>query len=212
MKRIFRIAFIISILTIILSGCSKESTNEFTTKPQGNLGKTEYNTMVYNTLTSNEQIVYDQMLTGFQNTESPIAVSGTEAEIETAYDAIIADRPDIFYVEGYVYDTQTTVLSKEVAKEGNIYPNYTCSVDEYRQYLIRIHETMDTWFHDINQMTNDYEKSKYIFTELAKHNTYNKNANQGFLSLLLKFSIDSVFPHNYDQADQCSKCKANLLF
>ena len=38
-------------------------------------------------------------------------------EVETVYKAIISDRPEFFYVDGYVYDTRVSTKKKR-ARDG----------------------------------------------------------------------------------------------
>ena len=180
MKHIRQIILTLIATTLLLCGCatSNDGTVAETTNVS-NTGKTEYNTLIYDTLQPNEQRIYDQMVSGIMKSESSIKVSGTDIEVETVYKAIISDRPEFFYVDGYVYNTRVSILNTKGVSEGTVHPNYIFTQDEARSYLIKAHENMDTIFCGINNDMSSYEKSKYIFERLAFYGSYNKNAKNG---------------------------------
>ncbi len=148
--------------------------------------ETEYNTLVYQTLTDDQKIIYNTLLDSFLNFKDTARVTGSKNDVEKAYRAISADRPDIFYVSGFVYDGADDKNDDKVT-ELLIYPNYICDSAEYSSYMEQVDKVVDGWLADLPQDADDYTRSKYCFDKIISNTEYNKKAknNQNILSVFL---------------------------
>lgn len=131
---------------------------------------TTVNEIIYNTLTDTQKSIYKDLVNCYANFNSSVTITGTDDDIKIAHQAIIADRPEIFYVNGYVTDASFGALFLD-EKEYTLYPNYTCSKDEYDTTLAKINEKTDAWLAEFDAL-DDYTISKYAFDVIAKNTVY----------------------------------------
>ena len=151
--------------------------------------KDETNSYIYNRLTSDEQILYDKLLVAFEDFEPEVETNVDNDEIETVYEAIMADRPEMFYVSGYVFDNTV------------IYPNYMYTEDEVTEYMNQIDSTTNKWLQGIDLNTaTQYEISKYCFEQVIDNVKYVKESetNQDLYdSIILGEGVSSSYTAAY---------------
>lgn len=144
------------------------------------------NTITYSLLTDDQKAIYDALVNCYTNFDSQVEITGLEEDIETAHHAIIADRPEIFYVNGYVTDASTGAII-DAAKEYTVYPNYTHTKEEYDDLMAQVNSVADGWCKNLSTSATDYEKSKYVFDTIIDQAKYKTDAayNQNMLSVFI---------------------------
>lgn len=136
-------------------------------------------------LTQEERILYGEMYLIITKFGEDIEISSKDThQMDYVFQCLLADHPEIFYVEGYSY-TKHTINNKlnRITFSGTTI--YTVEEVEKRQLLI------DQYVSGcVSQMPagiDEYGKVKYIFDYVTTHTTYNLNAadNQNICSVFL---------------------------
>ncbi len=169
---------------------------------------TEYNKVVYKTLTSEQKSCYEIMLNGFKGFRDSIRMTGSRTDIETAYNAIVADHPELFYVSGYVYNSRSSIFAKESA-EAAIYPNYSKTAAEYRDLMKAIDLEADEWLRELPEGSDDYEKSEFLFRKIVEWNSYSGVAEDG-QDLMATFLTGEAVCGGYSQGYSYVMQKAGI--
>lgn len=139
----------------------------------------------YQQLSKEEQIVYDQMLACILKHTEAIPVSTKDGDLlQRVYNYIMADYGGLFWVEGYQYNTYTSmdeIIGIEFA------PKYLFTKEETEKYQAEIDAVVEEWLADISPDESDYAKSKYVFEKLINEVEYDKTSenNQNILSVFL---------------------------
>ena len=142
------------------------------------------NKIAYKRLTEEEQTVYKELLAGIEKQKERIYVSSREREtIEKAYDALIADHGEIFWVFGYSYRTyslagETISISFE--------PTYTKTLQERKELQKKLDDEVEKWLTEPHGDT-EYEISKFIYDSIVRKTDYVPGSadNQNVLSVFL---------------------------
>ena len=144
-----------------------------------------YDRYVYQQLTDEEKQTYDQIYDCIINHKDKIALSTLDKEVlSRAYEAVIADYGNLFWINGYQYNTY--------AADGEVIglefePKYTMSKDQRSVYQAKVDVVVQDWLSGISPEASDYDKALYVFKTLIDKVDYDANSeeNQNILSVFI---------------------------
>ena len=144
----------------------------------------------YSCLNDEEKLAYDQMLDAILNFKSDVSVSTTDLNVlETAYEAIKADYGGIFWFTGYSYVTYyendgVTIMAIKIS------PQFTMTKEQKEKKQAEIDAVVDQWLEGSESLTDDYEKTKFVYETLINRVDYNAYSleNQNIISVFLNQS------------------------
>lgn len=136
-------------------------------------------------LTDAGKTLYAELLTIMENQGEKILVSTTSDEaIELVFDYVMADHPEIFYVDGYQYTNYTfdNIITK-ISFSGN----YTYDKNEVKSRQARINDYVNECLTDAPSSEDDYYVIKYVYEYLINNTEYDINAadNQNICSVFI---------------------------
>lgn len=139
----------------------------------------------YSLLNEEEKALYLQMLqsiTGFSR-ETELTTLKPEL-LEPVFNSVLADHPEIFYVDGYTYTKHT--LGEEIHKI-TFTARYTLTQEETEQRKKGIEAYIETALSGIHSGMDDYQKIKYIYDYMIEHTDYRLDSpeNQTVCSVFL---------------------------
>ena len=139
----------------------------------------------YERLTPSGKTLYAEILSILQNMSQNVPVSTTSDEaIGLVFDYVMADHPEIFYVDGYKYTNYTVdnVITK-IAFSGN----YTYSEEEVLVKKSQINQAVSECLAGAPSSTDDYYVIKYIYEYLINNTEYDVSApdNQNICSVFI---------------------------
>lgn len=140
----------------------------------------------YETLTQEEQQVYDEITSCIQQRAESVTLSTvSEEEMEKVYWAICYDHCEFFWSEGYQYEVYTNRRDQVVRIV--FFPIYTMTEEEQAEYQMRIDEAVEVILETAPTDGSDYDKALYVYETLIRENEYNISAqnNQNILSVFL---------------------------
>lgn len=188
MKR--KLGILIATLTIttgatMLAGCSLLP-NKKNVNIEPNQYQTEYNSIMYEQLTDNQKSAYNSLVTGMFNFKKEIETKASLSDIEVAYGAVVADHPELFFTDGYVYNEKKSFLGKSGFVV--VFPNYTCTKDEYSALMEQVATKATDVVASIDKNGSQYDISEGLYKAVINSVTYDKNvdANQTIVSSFLK--------------------------
>lgn len=114
-----------------------------------------------------------------------IQVSSVDVnELETAFQCVLNDHPEIFYVSGYTY---TKYTYGEEVKRITFTGTYTMKPEIVEKRQNRMEEYITECLSGISPDAEDYEKVKYVYEYLIYHTDYNLDSeeNQNICSVFL---------------------------
>lgn len=139
----------------------------------------------FDILDDSSKILYVEILTILENHAENVKVSTNDSDLlQKVFHYVHADHPEIYWIDGYSYMRYT---------QGNqiVYltfsGKYTYSVEETRNYQVKIDQYVSQCFAGIPISASDYEKVKYIYEYLINHTEYvvDSRDNQNILSVFL---------------------------
>ena len=140
---------------------------------------------VYNTLSAEERVVYDQVYDALTGLKADVPVSTTDKdELRKMYECVLADHGDIFWTSGYVYH----IYSRGDEIIGLTFsPNFTMDEQERDATRQAIESVASEWVEGLSPDASDYEKSEYIYRTLITNVAYDETAedNQNIKSVFL---------------------------
>lgn len=139
----------------------------------------------YSFLTKSQQTVYAELLYLLQNRMNNVSVSSVNAEeINIAYSCVLADHPELFYVEGY---TSRVRKENDEISEILISGIYCINEEKSELYQKRIDAEVETFLTGVEDGWTDYEKVKYTYEYLIQNNEYDEMAqySQNICSIFL---------------------------
>ena len=139
----------------------------------------------YSLLKEEEKALYLQLLqsiTGFCQ-ETELTTLNPEL-LEPVFNSVLADHPEIFYVDGYTYTKHT--LGEEIHKI-TFTARYTLTQTETQQREKGIEAYIETALSGIHSGMDDYQKIKYIYDYMIEHTDYRLDSpeNQTVCSVFL---------------------------
>lgn len=139
----------------------------------------------YQHIDEESQVTYDQIYNCITEYKEKVTVTTKSSDVlQRAYEAVMADYGNLFWVSGYKYNTYTsdgTVVSIEFS------PKYTMSKDQRDVYQASVDATADEWLAGISENASDFDKALYVFETLIENVDYNTDSeeNQNILSVFL---------------------------
>lgn len=143
------------------------------------------NGYAYGLLTEEEQQLYRQMLQAITGFERDVELSILNPDLlEPVFNSILADHPEIFYVDGYTFTKHT--LGEEIHKI-TFSGQYTLTGEQVQERTEGIEDYVNRALEGIHTDMDDYQKIKYIYDYMIEHTDYRLDApeNQTICSVFL---------------------------
>ncbi len=163
----------------------KERTNKTDVPEPITVESVSYDRYAYQHISKITQETYDQIYDCIINFDERIAVNTNDADVlNAAYEAMMSDYGDLFWVNGYQYNTYTS--GEEVICLEFI-PKYTMTEDQKNIYQASVEDVAAQWLSGIDSSASDFDKTLYVFETLIEKADYNENSkeNQNILSVFL---------------------------
>ena len=139
----------------------------------------------YAHLSEEDRAVYIELLSALEDYSSDVRLGTMDPDqVDRAYQAIMMDHPELFYVEGYVITEHMVGGQTEFYTFSGQY-SYTPEEREERQR--QVDEAAAQILSGVPGDAGDYEKEKYVYDYLVQHTVYDESApdNQNILSVFL---------------------------
>lgn len=140
---------------------------------------------VYQTLPKETQYVYDEVYDAILHHKESVNVSTLELDVlDQAYQSVMADYGELFWVSGYTH-TQYTLEDAVVGVE--FAPMYTKTEEETKALWTDVNAKVEEILSGIEMTASDYEKARYVYDYLASNIAYEADSeeNQNILSVFL---------------------------
>ena len=140
----------------------------------------------YSMISEEEQSVYLEIRDALLNFEENVTLSSNDKdEISHAFQCVLNDHPEIFYVDGYTYTEYTL---GDILKRITFTGTYRYSPDEVRQKQWQIDVYVNQCLAGIPDDADEYTKVKYIYEYLIHHTEYDAAAedNQNICSVFIE--------------------------
>ena len=123
-----------------------------------------------------------EAVTGFVP-DASLSVQDAE-RIERVFACVMADHPEIFYVDGY---TLTTHALGEDIQDVSFQAEYTFTRQQAQERLLRVEEKADAVLSTLTEDMDDYEKLKTLYESIVTGTEYDLQApeNQTICSVFL---------------------------
>lgn len=156
----------------------------------------------YSLLPEQEQTLYLEIRDALVNYEEDVRLSSyDEDEISHAFQCVLNDHPEIFYVDGYTYTEHTLGdLLKKITFTGT----YCFNREEVQEKQELIDSYVNQCLAGMPDDADDYEKVKYIYEYLIYHTEYDASAKN-------KQNICSVFIEGRSVCQGYAKATQYLL-
>ena len=180
-------------------GAGEDATNYFSDTYQNNqrasigltdegieeIKKSQSGLYAFEHLNDEGQTLYAEILTIIQSRAEDIVVSTLDEEIlDVVCQFVLADHPEIFYMDGYTYTRYT--IGGELNKIS-FTGNYIYQGEEVVDRQTRIDSYVNTCLSGMGEDLDDYGKVKYIFDYLITNTDYDSTSpdNQNICSVFL---------------------------
>lgn len=142
----------------------------------------------YETLSEEERKVYEEIYGVLMGKGESGRLSSTDSEqVKKVYYHVIADHPEIFWVDGYRLDSTSRggkVLSLDFSMKQTMdrdqVEKWQNVIEDYLQKFMKEAEQAG-----LNQESGDYDRIRFTFDYIVKHTEYDENAenNQNICSV-----------------------------
>ncbi len=197
MKKFFSLLFKTFIILLLITGAIFAGT--YALKYFNESGKTvapiiaepevvesvSYDRYAYQQLDEETKTIYDQVYNCITEYDDKVSLSTKDSDVlQKAYEAVMADYGDLFWINGYQFNTYKSG-DKIVGIE--FLPKYTITKDQRDVYQATIEATADEWLSGISDSASDFDKALYVFETLVNKVDYNTDSdeNQNILSVFL---------------------------
>lgn len=138
----------------------------------------------YNQLDSNEQLVYAELRRMIRTREETNLSTLDADEVREIYDMVLADHPEIFYVDGYTITSHTRNGALEYLSAS---ANYVYDAEQTAEYERLIDTAVDSILLQAPTDGSDYDKVKFCYEYLIRNTDYDLSAenNQNIISVFL---------------------------
>lgn len=130
----------------------------------------------YSKLSEREKVAYKEILCILHDVASDVEVSDTNPDvIERAFDCVLLDHPEVFYVSGYSINKY--VLKDEI-KKIEFTGTYTMNSEE----VLRARDVVNAYVNNClagAPSGDDYSRIKYVYEYIVKNTEYNMAAENG---------------------------------
>lgn len=194
-----QVTFVIIIFSVLtLNSCSVVSdalhyVQDYKTvraigEPNTEADSNSQNEYVYQTLTPEEKLAYDQMYECMDQFKEKVPLTTKDENVmKKSFNSIFADHGEKFYwVHGFSF--QSYKSQKDGYVSGVTFtPNYTMTLEEKNETDKAILEVYKEWIKDLPENSDDYTKSKYVYDKLIEEVDYVSGApdNQNIKSVFL---------------------------
>lgn len=131
----------------------------------------------FSALPDNLKQLYLEMYIIFKNRASDVVVcSVSETDLAAVYKIVMADHPEIYYIDGFEYvkySTGNTITKIEVS------PALTMNDDEIAKANSYIEQYVNVFKSGISDTASDYEKVKYAYGFIIVNTEYLETSDQG---------------------------------
>ena len=118
----------------------------------------------YHTLDKEGQKLYLEIYRSLQRMETDTAVSTLDIdELNTVFQYVLADHPELFYVEGYQYTQYTT---GDVLTKLTFTGTYTMAWEDVQLTIQRIETVAEQMTAPLAQITDQYTIIRYLYDSL----------------------------------------------
>ncbi|HJC55954.1 MAG TPA: hypothetical protein H9700_01115 [Candidatus Eisenbergiella intestinipullorum] len=151
------------------------------------LSETEKGGYAFFTLGEEDRLLYEELLdavTGFSQ-ETVLSVRVQDADrLERIFSCVLADHPEIFYVDGYTLSVRT---AGEEIRSISFQPSYTFSGQQAKERMERVRKAADAVLSGLAPEMDDYEKLKELYEAVILGTEYDLQApeNQTICSVFL---------------------------
>lgn len=147
---------------------------EQTEQPEQVVRREEEHGYAYSMLSEEEQTLYLEIRDALVNYEEDARLSSYDKdEISHAFQCVLNDHPEIFYVDGYTYTEHTL---GDILKKITFTGTYRYSPEEKQEKQEQIDSYVNHCLADMPADADDYEKVKYIYEYLIYHTEYDVSA------------------------------------
>lgn len=148
--------------------------------------RAQENGYAYSMLSEGEQQLYLEIRDAILQFEENVKLSSCDKdEISHAFQCVLNDHPEIFYVDGYTYTEYTL---GDILKKITFTGTYRFSQDEITEKQTEIDSYVNQCLADMPDEADDYTKVKYIYEYLIHHTEYDALAedNQNICSVFIE--------------------------
>lgn len=143
------------------------------------------NSFAFLSLSLEEQQAYTEILTSLLTQEKETVLSTRDASrIDKAFQCVMLDHPEIFYVDGYKY---TEYTSDGVVEQITFSGNYIYDSQQIKSRQEQINEVVTEILAQVPDTDDEYEKVKYVYETVISRTEYDVAAedNQNICSVFL---------------------------
>lgn len=140
----------------------------------------------YSMLPEEKQVLYLEIRDALMQFEEDVKLScNDKEEISHAFQCVLNDHPEIFYVEGYTYTEYTL---GDILKKITFTGTYRYSQEEIAKKQEQIDSYVNQCLAGMPSGADDYTKVKYIYEYLIHHTEYDADAedNQNICSVFIE--------------------------
>lgn len=130
----------------------------------------------YGTLDEEKRQLYQEMLFGLKRSEAVELSVADDSEIDQVFECVMADHPELFYVDGY----NTRIYKRGDKIEKIIFEGtWLMEREQAERTLEQIQKAAGEWLWAMEPGIDDYSKVKYLYETIIANTDYDVEANDG---------------------------------